>query len=137
MKAQDYLGRIRWNRLKIEQKKNQIEKLKSAAGEIGINMDAPKVQSSHKSDIADIVARYEDLRAEIAEDVLSSQRELDEIVTVIQSVSKTLYADILYKKWIEDRTLEQIAVDMNYNFYYVKNSYMEALREVEKLIEKR
>lgn len=131
MKAQDYLGQIKWSKLRIDQKQKQIDKLKAAAGESGIDLTAPRVQTSTKSDIADLIAEYEDLQREIATDILNAQKEIDEVVRVIQSVSKPLYADILYKKWVEGMTLEKIAVDLHYNFFYIRNQYMTALKEIE------
>lgn len=131
MKAQDYLGQIKWSKLRIDQKQKQIDKLKAAAGESGIDLTAPRVQTSTKSDIAGLIAEYEDLQREIATDILNAQKEIDEVVRVIQSVSKPLYADILYKKWVEGMTLEKIAVELHYNFFYIRNQYMTALKEIE------
>lgn len=131
MKAQGYLGQIKWSKLRIDQKQKQIDKLKAAAGESGIDLTAPRVQTSTKSDIADLIAEYEDLQREIATDILNAQKEIDEVVRVIQSVSKPLYADILYKKWVEGMTLEKIAVELHYNFFYIRNQYMTALKEIE------
>ena len=136
MKAKEYLEQIRWSSLKIKQKQEQIRKLERAAGETGIDLAAPYVKRSDKSDIGDLIAEYEDLKKEIASDMLKHQKTIDEVIRTIQSASKPLYAEILYQKWVEGLTLEQIAVKMNYNFYYIRNAYVSALKEMGKKINK-
>lgn len=56
----------------------------------------------------------------------------NEIITQIDSIENEVFYDILFSRYIEQKTFEKIAQDMNYSFRQITRLYEKALKEFEK-----
>lgn len=138
MTAKEFLGQIKQIESMIKQKKRTLEEMQqSAIGGGSCSGFNEKVQHSISGDrMGRAVDEYVDLEREIERDVLCYWKKKNEIINVIHSLKDDRYIRILYAKWVEDKRLEEIAVEMNYYFGTIRKLYWKAMRDIEKRIEK-
>ena len=53
----------------------------------------------------------------------------NKIISEIQGLSNPVYIQILYKKYVEAKRLEVIAVEMSYSYDHIKHAHGRALQE--------
>lgn len=138
MTAKEFLGQIKQIESMIKQKRRTLEEMRqSAIGGGSCSGFNEKVQHSISGDrMGRAVDEYVDLEREIERDVLCYWKKKNEIINVIHSLKDDRYIRILYAKWVEDKRLEEIAVEMNYYFGTIRKLYWKAMRDIEKRIEK-
>ncbi len=61
----------------------------------------------------------------------SYTQEQNKIISQIQSLEDSRYIEILYKRYVEFKKFELIAVEMNYDYNWVKNLHGMALMNFE------
>lgn len=131
MTAKEYLMQIKLLDVKIQQKRTQVDDLKDRATSIsGQQTDAVRVQSSKDGDtIGRKVAKYADLEAEIEADTYELLQLKHSIINQIQQLTDRRYVELLYKRYVEYKRLELIALEMNYDYDYVRALHGYALQE--------
>ena len=131
MNAQKYLQQIKMLETKIKQKEEQIEYLKEAASGAGaIRYDKDKVQTSMTdSKLENLVIQYMTLEQEVQEQILHLEQVRHRIIGEIQELHDDRYINVLFKRYVEIKSYELIAVEMNYSFDYVKELHRDALED--------
>lgn len=131
MNAQKYLQQIKVLDTKIKQKEEQIEYLKAASSSAGaIRYDKDKVQTScSDSKLENIVIQYMQLEQEVEEQKLHLEKVRGVIINQIHELFDDRYISVLFKRYVEVKSYELIAVEMNYSFDYVKELHRDALEE--------
>lgn len=136
MKPKEYLQQVQKLDVMINQKIAEKSELRKFDGVSGIDYSGDKVQSSSKGDapFTKTVEQIIDLEKEI-DDMIDQYVNLKhQIINEIQSLSNVTYIDVLYKKYIEYKRLEVIAVEMSYSYQYVRVMHGYALQEFEKTV---
>ena len=123
----EYLRQLKTASIKIEQKEDELERLKAAAESISANNESERVQTTPKDRVSEDVARIMDLKEEINRDIGELLILKNKIINEIQSLDSPVYIDILYKRYVEYKTLEEIAVEMSYSYGYIKRIHGHAL----------
>lgn len=133
MNAHEYLSQIHVMDVKLRRKKERYEELKAAAESIGsLSDNADKVQTSRSSGkMEKLVASYVDLEAEIFEDALELAEKRCIIEKQIHELSDPRYVEVLADRYVDLESYDQIAVDMNYSFDYVRHLCLDALEAFE------
>lgn len=135
MRAKEYLQQIFKLERHINQRQSQLEELIKYSGYIkSVDYANDRVQSSKSSD-ADFVStinKITDLQAEINAKIDALVDIKNTIIQQIQALDNTIYADILYKRYVECKKLEQIAVEMNYSYIWLRQMHGRALQEFER-----
>lgn len=131
MNAQKYLQQIKMLETKIKQKEEQIEYLKEAASGAGaIRYDKDKVQTSMMdSKLESLIIQYMTLEQEVQEQILHLEQVRHRIIGEIQELHDDRYINVLFKRYVEIKSYELIAVEMNYSFDYVKELHRDALED--------
>ena len=131
MNAQKYLQQIKVLETKIKQKEEQIEYLKEAASGAGaIRYDKEKIQvSMTDSKLESLVIQYITLEQEVQEQILHLEQVRHRIIGEIQELHDDRYINVLFKRYVEIKSYELIAVEMNYSFDYVKELHRDALED--------
>ena len=93
----EYLRQLRTASIKIEQKEDELERLKAAAESISANTESERVQTTPRDRISEDVARIMDLKEEINRDIGELLILKNKIINEIQSLDSPVYIDILYK----------------------------------------
>jgi len=129
MKAKDYLLQVSVLNVKIDQKQMQYEELLQTATSTGaIRYDKERVQTSLSGDsTSSIVCKYIDLQKEINADIDHYVDVKNRIINEIHALSDIKFIKLLYMRYIEEKRLEQIAVELNYSYQYVRELHGYAL----------
>lgn len=134
MTAKKYLQQLRILDLKIRQREEQVNELKSKAfGSGSISGGGERVQTSVAGDkLSENVSKYVDLQAEIESLTEAFIVKKHEIITAIQELDDPRYISILYKRYVNFETFERIACDMNYNYTWTCELHGRALQALER-----
>lgn len=139
MKAKEYLSQIELADIKIKQ---HLEELKimgmDIAGIRGVDYSADRVQTSPSGDIlSGQIAEYTKLENKIKREINSLNEEKFKIIKEIHSLqgkNSRVYIQILFKRYVELKRLEQIAVETTYSYDRVRHLHGCALIEFQKQI---
>lgn len=133
MTTKQYLNQIdRINRM-INNKLAEIYQLKTMVCSISVSANEDKVQSSSDKDkLGSAVAKIVDLENEInkAIDIYVDKKE--RIVSQIDSIKDIMEYQVLFSRYIEYKTFEQIAEDNDYSVRQILRIHGNALVEFEK-----
>ena len=133
MKAKEYLQQIELLDEMIDEKQNEYDSMRillSSPG--GIDYSQEKVQTSPQDSMSKIVSRYIDLQAEINADIDYFADVKDKVINQIHGLRDIRYVKLLHKKYIKYKSLELIAVEMRYNYDYMRELHGYALQAFER-----
>lgn len=134
--SKKYLQQIRLYDSHIGTKLEELQHLKEMVTKITPTLKDDVVSGGGSQDkLADAVAKIVDLEAEI-------DRDIDRYVAAKQEISGTLdkltnsdQLQVLYKRYVQYKTWEQIACDMNMtyrNVCYIHGKALQAVNEIMK-----
>lgn len=134
MKAKEYLQQLQRLDTIINQKMTEIEDLRLKITSTGsIDYSKERVQTSPSGDapFANMIARLADLEVEINTEIDAFVDEKHRIINEIQSLKNPDYIALLYKRYVEYKSLERICVEMNFSYDYIKHLHGYALQNFE------
>ena len=124
--------------VKIKQKMEEIHTLKELAESTGASPEGERVQTSIKGNkLPGIVAKYLDIEKKVESEVDEYIELRHQIIDEIHSMVNNLYMEILFKRYVEFKTLELIAVETGYSYQYIRNQHGYALLEFQKIIDRK
>ena len=136
MKAKEYLGQLTKLNLLINQKLQEVSDLRASMKSIpAVNTNEERVQGgSIKSDAGFVnsIAKIQMLEKETDAEIDKFVDKKHKIINEIQSLSNEKHIDILFKKYVEFKRLEKVAVEMNYTYQYIVLVHGYALKEFQK-----
>lgn len=132
METKEYLQQIgRYDRL-INNKLVELAQYRSMACSVSAITNDERVQSSPSYDTMDkIVSKIEQMENEI--DMLVD-RYIDNkriIISQIDSMSDEMTYQILFSRYVEQKTFEKMAIEMNYCYKQIIRRHGKALQEFE------
>lgn len=129
MNAKEYLRQIELLEIKIRQKEDQLECLKATAGgAAAIRYDKLNVQITVAPDMMERnVLQMVELQDKIFEDRCRMEHLKDQIIDQIQALDDERYVDLLFRRYVKFQKFEQIALDMSYDYVYIRELHGEAL----------
>jgi len=131
MNAKDYLKQLKKLDVMIQDMEEQLEFLHEQASSAGaIRYDKEKIQMTQvSSKLEELVLSYIELENEIKKERLTFQLKKQKIIHEIHEIDdiEGKYISVLYKRYVEYKSYELIAVEMNYSFDYVKELHRDAL----------
>lgn len=134
MTAKEYLSKLEKIEVEIEQKTEERQELMQRATSITTTFGIDKVQTSPKHDrMAELVAKAADMEREIALMLASLWDERNKIVNRIHALNTTNYITLLYKRYVQNKSLGQIAEEMSYSDQYVREMHCKAIKEFERV----
>lgn len=133
--AKRYLQQIMRLDTKINRDIEELHRLKAMVTKITPTLKPDVVSGGGSQDkLSDAVAKIVDLEAEI-------NREIDRLVDARAAVTATIdkvedarLHTVLNMRYVQFKTFEQIAAEMNYTYRWVCIMHGRALQEVEKII---
>lgn len=125
----EYLRQIRLFDICIRQKEAELAAMRSELESMSAAVTGERVQTSVNDKMSEKVSHIVDLEARIIQDKEKFLRMKDRIINEIQSLDNSVYVDILYKRYVEYKQLEEIAVEMNYSYRQVLRLHGFALQE--------
>ena len=132
--AKEYLKEISamkhyLNRLKARRKNLHLD---VSFGSIDYSAD--RVQNSPKNKLEEAAVRMSDRLERIDNEIAKISVEIDDRIANIEKISNETHRDILYKRYVDDNSFEQISVEMGYVYNYTCNLHGDALKELSKVL---
>lgn len=135
MKAKEYLQQYQRLDAMVNQKIKELGNLYTmSVGTGGIDYSNERVQTSPSGDAPFVTAvnRKIDLEEEIHQEIDRCVIKKHEIINQIQLLGNPKHIEVLYKRYIEFKSLGAIAFEMKYTYQYVIELHGNALREFQK-----
>lgn len=134
MKAKEYLQQLQRLDTVINQKIKEVQALRVQARSTGgLDYSKERVQSSPSGDAPFVkpICRIIDLEAEINAEIDRFVDEKHKIINQIQGLKNSDYIRLLFKRYVEFKSLERICVEMNFSYDYIKHLHGYALKDFE------
>ena len=130
MTAKEYLRQYKLMTARIRNREHDLAELREERESISINLDG----MPHGTSLSDKTARLAAQLADAEEEIIELRSEAwsirMEIVRTLNRIQTPEYNTLLYLRYIEGKTWEQIAVEMHYTFRHTTRLHGDALREV-------
>ena len=139
MNAKEYLEQLQKMDIAINQNIAWLYELKNIRKELkGVNYTSQKVKTSksNRADFEKTLLIIMDMEQNINDSIDKFVDQKNEIIKQIQSLDNHKYVQVLYKKYVEYKRLEEIAIEMHYSYQYIKEIHKKALQEFKKNIPK-
>jgi hypothetical protein len=134
--AQIYLEQVERLESIIKNKLIEKQQWKEIALGITANMDGERVQSSGaKSKMADAIGKCVDIEAEIDSLIDKLIDTKKEVIQTIERLYSPIEYDVLHKRFIQYKTLQQIADDYKKDYDWAKSTCKRAVRHVQALLD--
>lgn len=133
METKQYLNQISRLDLMIKNKITELSTLREMCYGLSAISNEERVQSTPNHDkIGTVVAKLDSLERKIDALVDEYADKREKIINQIDSMDDECVYNVLFARYIEKKTFEKIATEMNYSFRQVTRIHGRALREFEK-----
>lgn len=133
MDTKSYLNQISLLDRKINNKLSELSQLKDLACSLSAVENKERVKSSPDFDlIGKKYAKIDELERTINNLVDEFVDKKAKIISQIDGIEQECYYQVLFARYIEKKTFEKIADEMNYSFRNITRIHGKALREFEK-----
>lgn len=129
MTAKEYLSQYRVLKIKLQHKQQELEEFRYMLISAGINLGEEKVQTSPQDSLCQAVVTMLDMEAEIKEETAELVTLKHRILSEIHQLENPLFVQILYKRYIECKSLWEISEEINYAYRHIKRLHGHALQE--------
>lgn len=134
MDTKQYLQQIERLDKMIQNKLSEIYQLKTMACNVTVSNDSERVQtSSDKDRLGSTVAKIIDLEKETDKLVDSFIDLKKETMLIIRMIKSERHREILFKKYLEQKSLYEIAEELGMTDRGCKKAHKKALDEFEKI----
>ena len=132
MTAKKYLSELQVINTKIEQLQEQRQMYLDMATSITAPVNPVKVQTNRISDlIGDKTSKAIDLGKKIDEEINNLWNKQQEVVKEIQSLNNVDYIRILFKVYVQFKTIKQASFEMKKSYSYTVELHKKALAAFE------
>ena len=132
MTAKRYLSELQLMSAKIEQLQEQRQMYLEMATSISVRLSPVKVQTSGSVDrTGDNTTKAADLGKRIDEEINILLNRQQETIKMIQSLHNADYMRVLFKVYVQFKSLKVTAVEMNRSYNFVLDTHKKALSEFE------
>ena len=134
MTTKQYLNQIHRIDKMINNKLSEIYQLKNLVCSISVSADSDRVQTSSNQDpLGNAVAKIVDLENEVNDCIDEFSEKRRKIITQIDSIEDQMQYQVLFSRYIEQKTFEKIAEDNEYSVRQILRIHGDALSEFERL----
>ena len=135
MNAKEYLSQIELINVRIQNRKEEIQTLKSYLNRTTISTEKDYIQyNGSGSKVENQTVKITDLEKCNSEEILKLSMKRDEIISVIESLDNPMYERILYLRYCQNKTWEEIGEDIDKSYQWVNELHERALKKIEKII---
>ena len=134
MTTRQYLSQIDTLNKKIQNKIIEEEQLRELATNVSSIGSGERVQASGSGDrTANIVAKMIDVQRETNDLVDQLLVKKSDVIRTIETVSSVKLYEVLFKRYVECKSLGEISDEMSYSVQYIKKLHFQALEEVQRI----
>ena len=134
MKAKEYLQQLKRLDILIKQKSKEVNDLylkSKSISSIDYSKERVRTSPSGEASFIKLIGRIVDLETEISQEINTFLQEKHKIINQIQELKNADYISLLYKCYVEYKSLEHICVEMNFSYDYIKHLHGCALKDFE------
>lgn len=132
MTAKEYLSELQLIQMEIEQLQEEREMYLEMATSISVRLSPVKVQTSGSVDrIGDNTSKAADLARMLDKKVNKMMEKQQEITNMIRGLHDKNYIQVLYKVYVQFKTIKQAAVEMKRSYTYTLELHKKALAAFE------
>lgn len=137
--AQVYLEQVEMLDAIIKNKLIERQQWREVAMSITANMDGERVQSggTAKSKMADAVNKCVDMESEIDALVDKFIEKKQEVISVLEQLRNATEYNILHKRFIQFKTLREIADEYDKDYEWVKTVNGRAIASVQRILDRK
>lgn len=137
MNAKAYLSQLKMIEIKITDLETEAEMLRASVFDIGSALSNDVKVSKSSSGEASYTGKIEKI-ADIEKQIELEKHNLlikrNEIVNTIHSLNNPNYVAVLFKHYVEYKSLKQISKEMHYDYGYVRKLHGAALQGIYKIL---
>ena len=139
MNAKTYLREIKIKRQYLERLKARRASLHLDVSFGGIDYSADRIQKTPENRLENAMIKLSDRMEDLDQKIAEVSIEIDDRLKAIESIDdgsdqRGMYRAILFKHYYEDKTFEEISVEMDYAYNYTCNIHGDALSVLEKVL---
>lgn len=134
MNAKDYLTEYKRIEARVRVLQTEVEKLRTDAEGMNINLDGMPKASGKPDKIARLAIQLAAYETDLADELSHLWSKRMEIVGELGKLKEPKHFTILHARYIEGKTWERIAVDMDITWRYCYMLHGRALTEFEKVL---
>lgn len=128
--VKEYLRDIKYYRQRLERLKKRRKDIHLEVSFGSVNISGDRVTSTPENKMEKALIRLSERIELIDKDIALMSIEVDDRLKKIESLDKNNHKEVLFKRYSEYKSFEQIACDMNYSYNYVCSLHGEALKEL-------
>lgn len=138
MKAKEYLSQALWLNQRIDNKLEQLERLKAMAMRVSVNLTREKVSGGYnrKNPMEDTIVKIMDLEIEVNQEIDKLINLKQEILETISLVDDPMAQLLLEMRYINRRTWGEIAGELGYSDRGIHKIHGRALKEIDEIRKK-
>jgi len=134
MNAKEYLNGIKYKRRQLDRFKQRREDLHIDVSFGGIDYSADRVQSTPENKLEKAAVKLSERLQYLDRKIMELSVEIDDRLNSIESLDNGAYRDVLFKRYSEYKSFEEISVEMGYVYNYTCNLHGEALKNLAQLL---
>lgn len=134
MDVKRYLKEIKYKRQYLQRLRDRRSSLHLDVSFCGTDYSADRVQSTPKNKIEEAMLKLSDRIEELDNRIAEVSLEVDDRISSIEKLSNDTYRNVLFKRYVEDMTFEQISVEMGYAYNYTCTIHGDSLKELSKVL---
>ena len=135
--AKKYLERIKWCDVMIDSKLEELGRLNDLVKKITpVMSDTSGNGSGNQDKLGETIAKIVDLKEEVNNDTDKFIDLKHEANALLEQIERPEYYQILHKRYIQYKSLEKIAGELNYSWRWVCKLHGRALQAFEKVMKK-
>lgn len=136
MTTKEYLSQLHRIETIIDQKKAQLDELKKLSNSIKSPDYSREVVDSPKDSNVKFIYDVEKiafLENTISDMIFDYTTKKDRIINQMHYLKDTKHIEVLYKRYIENKSFREISIDMNYDYDYIRKLHAQSLANFEKI----
>ena len=138
MKAKEYLSQALWLNQRIDNKLEQLERLKAMAMRVTTNLTQEKVSGGYneRNPMENTIVKIMDLEREVNGEIDKLINLKQEILETISLVDNPMAQLLLEMRYINRRTWGEIAEELGYSDRGIHKIHGRALKEIDEIRKK-
>lgn len=136
MDAKGYLESYRLIQTRINVLMAEVERLRAEAESVSINLDGMPRGTATDDKLSRLVAEMADLESTLTDELSGLYIRRMKIITLLGLMKNHKHQLLLQKRYIDCKSWEHIAVEMDISWRYCYMLHGSALAEFEKILEK-
>ena len=132
--VKEYLKEIKYKQQYLQRLRKRRASLHLDVSFGGIDYSSDRIQSTPKNKLEEAMVKLSDRLERIDNNIAKVSIEIDDRISSIEKLSNDTYKSILFKRYVEDKSFEEISVEMGYVYNYTCNLHGDALSELSKVL---